>query len=312
MTQPIRRGSAEARAFKRQHDRDTASRRGDAHGAPRDRRAGQGNRADNDHEADFDTLEKPGRQPRFAPVTFSEEGGVRFLHFATEWVQGAMRLSRPWRIELEYAQQMMSWLLFLNPPARVAQLGLGAAALTKFCYREFNATEVTAVELNPAVVVAARTMFALPADDARLSVIESDAWDFVTDARQRGAFGALQVDLYDATARGPVLDSVAFYRACRNCLQEPGMLVVNLFGDHPSFARNMRHIRAAFGGRALALPEVHEGNRVVLAFNGPALDFSWSDLAERAAYLQKTFALPAKSWVKALRNVCDNAPSLAI
>ncbi len=61
--------------------------------------------------------------------------GVRYLHFGTEWVQGAMRLRKPDAIELEYAQQMMAWLLFLSPSApdfHVAQLGLGAAALTKF------------------------------------------------------------------------------------------------------------------------------------------------------------------------------------
>ena len=65
--------------------------------------------------------------PRFAPVTFSELSGVRYLHFGTEWVQGAMRLSKPDAIELEYAQQMMAWLLFLDPASRpdfhVVQLG---------------------------------------------------------------------------------------------------------------------------------------------------------------------------------------------
>ena len=116
--------------------------------------------------------------PRFAPVTFSELAGVRYLHFGTEWVQGAMRLSKPDAIELEYAQQMMAWLLFLDPAARadfhVVQLGLGAAALTKFCHRHLAPAQVTAVELNPSVIVAARSMFGLPFDDARLSVLEQN------------------------------------------------------------------------------------------------------------------------------------------
>jgi chemotaxis protein histidine kinase CheA len=159
-------------------------------------------------------IEAP-RKPRFAPVTFSEEGGVRYLHFGTEWVQGAMRLSKPQHIELEYAQQMMSWLLFLATPERIVQLGLGAAALTKFAHRYLRPAKVEAIELNPAVVVAARTMFDLPHDDARLTVRELDAWDFVQDRANHGTVGALQIDIYDATARGPVLDSVAFYRAVR-------------------------------------------------------------------------------------------------
>src|ERR1700712_809233 len=231
MTQLIKRASAEARAFggKRQdkkHDKKQAKlarreRDDDLENAPR--------------------IDAP-RKARFAPVTFSEEGGVRFLHFGTEWVQGAMRLKKPNHIELEYAQQMMAWLLFIETPKRVVQLGLGSAALTKFAHAFLKRAKVEAVELNPSVVIAARTMFELPNDDARLTVHEQDAWDFVNDRANHGGIGALQIDVYDATARGPVLDSVAFYRACRATLTTPGILSVNLFGDHPSFARNMRHL----------------------------------------------------------------------
>src|SRR3954470_21244694 len=95
---------------------------------------------------------RPARKPKFAPVTLSEQDGVRYLHFGTEWIQGAMRLRKPDWIELEYAQQMMSWMLFLEAPHYIVQLGLGTGALTKFCHRQFPAARVTAVELNPSVI----------------------------------------------------------------------------------------------------------------------------------------------------------------
>src|ERR1700712_811338 len=236
MTQLIKRASAEARAFgsKRQDKLDKQDKK----------HAKQGKRSKRERDEELDDaprIDVP-RKPRFAPVTFSEEDGVRFLHFGTEWVQGAMRLKKPNHIELEYAQQMMAWLLFIETPKRIVQLGLGSAALTKFAHAFLKRAKVEAVELNPSVVIAARTMFELPNDDARLTVHEQDAWDFVNDAANHGGIGALQIDVYDATARGPVLDSVAFYRACRATLTTPGILSVNLFGDHPSFARNMRHL----------------------------------------------------------------------
>ena len=303
MTKLIKRASAEARAFRRTHADDSSAvvRQQSRHVSKR-LRHGNGV-GDIDQTPRFESPAKP----RFAPVTFSEEAGVRFLHFGTPWVQGAMRLKHPWRIELEYAQQMMAWLLFLDPPARIVQLGLGTAALTKFCYKRFAAARIEAVELNPTVVVAARTMFGLPGDDDRLTVHEADAWDFVTDGANRSVAGALQIDLYDATARGPVLDSVAFYRACRACLSAPGVASVNLFGDHPSFVKNMRHLNIAFDGRVLALPEVHEGNRVALAFTGAPLEFSWENLKLRAKYLEKTYKLPARDWVKRLAEVHPGA-----
>ncbi|SAK49656.1 spermidine synthase-like protein [Caballeronia hypogeia] len=282
MTNLIKRASAEARAFGRK--KDSKSRR--------DR--------DEDDLANAPRIEAP-RKPRFAPVTFSEEGGVRYLHFGTEWVQGAMRLRKPDHIELEYAQQMMAWLLFIETPGRIVQLGLGAAALTKFCHRFLKRAKVEAVELNPAVVIAARAMFGLPYDDARLTVTERDAWEFANDRANHGTIGALQIDLYDATARGPVLDSVSFYRACRACLTpEAGVVTINLFGDHPSFVRNMRHLNEAFDHRVIALPEVHDGNRVALAFAGPALEVPFAALETRAKLIEAQLDLPARKWVKGL------------
>ena len=319
MTDLIKRASAEARAFSTKR---AASRRANAAHAtdaqdvhakkPAGSRKMRAALADRDDLADAPRIEMP-RKPRFAPVTFSEEGGVRYLHFGTEWVQGAMRMRKPDHIELEYAQQMMAWLLFLETPKRVVQLGLGAAALTKFAHRFLPRTRVDAVELNPAVVVAARTMFGLPPDDARLTVHERDAWDFVHDGANHGTVGALQIDLYDATARGPVLDSVAFYRAVRACLTSAGVATINLFGDHPSFVRNMKHLSTAFDGRVIALPEVHEGNRVVLAFSGPHIDVPFKALTARAKLIEDKLPLPARKWVAALRSAQGgNAETFAI
>src|SRR6476661_5467716 len=129
---------------------------------------------------------RPPRKPKYAPVTLSEEDGVRFLHFGTEWVQGAMRLRKPDWIELEYAQQMMAWMLFISEPEQIAQLGLGTGALTKFSYRQFPRANVTAVELNPSVIAICETMFKLPPPDERLQVLEMDAGAFVADRAWHG------------------------------------------------------------------------------------------------------------------------------
>jgi spermidine synthase len=239
------------------------------------------------------------RKPKFAPVTLSEQDGVRYLHFGTEWVQGAMRIRKPDWPELEYAQQMMSWMLWIEQPRAIVQLGLGTAALTKFCYRQFPEATVTAVELNPSVVAICASMFKLPPQDERLSVLEMDALDFVNDPAHREAFDVLQCDLYDATARGPVLDTPEFYSACNACLADGGIMTVNLFGDHPSFAKNIKAMRFAFD-HVICLPEVHDGNVVAICFkHRPEIDAD--ALATRAAQIVAATKLPAKSWVKGIK-----------
>jgi len=252
-------------------------------------------------------------KPEFAPVTFSEEKGVRFLHFGTWWVQGAMRIDDPDYIELEYAQQMMAGLLFLDPndkrlnqikktPFHMVQLGLGTGALTKFAHKCFPKAKVTAVDLNPAVIVAARVMFNLPAPNKNLEILQGDALKYVTYKKHQETVDLLQVDLYDATARGPVLSSAEFYQGCYDSLKSPGVMTVNLFGNHKSFKTNIKNICDAFNNRVLVFHQVHDCNVVVLAFKGPHLEVHWREVKARAEYLEKKFHLPTKAWVPGLRS----------
>jgi spermidine synthase len=236
------------------------------------------------------------------PIELSEQDGVRYLHFGSHWIQGAMRLRKPFDLELDYIRHMMAWLLFMEPPARVLQLGLGAAALTKWCWKRLPQTEVVAVEQGATVIAACRRFFVLPEDDARLEVVHGDAGEFVARQGARGRFGVVQVDLYDRDARGPVLESSEFYAAVRRAIAEPGMMVVNLFGsDHASFGRNRQRIDEAFGAQVLVLPPVEAGNLVVLAFAGPPLAVDAAMLFERAAEVERRWRLPARGWAKALR-----------
>jgi spermidine synthase len=243
-------------------------------------------------------------------VTLSEEDGVRYLHFGTEWIQGGMRIARPWQLELEYQRQMMALALFLPRPVRILQLGLGAAALTKFCYRNLPDACITAVELSAEVVEVARRSFALPADDDRLAVAEADARDYLGTLRRGQQADWLQVDLYDAAARGPVHDDIAFYRLCRRALRRPGVACFNLFGGRfdPSFLA----IAAAFDDRVLTGPTVDEGNRIVYAFSGPRFDESLARLARRAGRLEDAWNMPVTHWLNELKQANDIAERLRI
>lgn len=238
-------------------------------------------------------------QPGHPPATITEFEGVRSLHLGTSWVQGAMRIARPDAIELEYVQMMMMWMLFIRHPRRIAQLGLGSAALTKFCYQRFPEAQVTAAELNPNVIAICHACFGLPPNDARLDVREMDALDFVMDPANHGRLDVLQVDLYDEQARGPVLDTPEFYQACADCLGPDGIMTANVFGDVINYDKNLEAMEAAFDA-VVWLPEVHDANIVVLAFKqAPQIDFAL--LYERAADIKRRYNLPAKAWVNGLK-----------
>jgi spermidine synthase len=238
-------------------------------------------------------------QPGHPPATITEFQGVRSLHLGTSWVQGSMRVARPDAIELEYVQMMMMWMLFVPQPRRIVQLGLGSAALTKFCYQKFPDARVTAAELNPNVIAICHAYFGLPPNDARLDVREMDALDFVMAPANHGTVDVLQVDLYDEEARGPVLDTPEFYQACADCLVDGGIMTANVFGDIVNYDKNLEAMELAFDA-VVWLPEVHDANIVVIAFKqSPQLDFSV--LYERAAEIRRRYNLPAKNWVNGLK-----------
>ena len=232
------------------------------------------------------------------PVTFSESGGVRYLHFGSELIQGAMRIRDQDEIYLEYNQQMMAWLLFLEtqPGMRVAQLGLGTGALTKFTHRHCPAVKTTVVELNPAVIVSARSMFFTPDDDRRLETLQIDAKAFVQNTKYHNYFDSVQVDLYDAICDGPAVSSLDFYKGCYDLLTSPGVLTVNLFSRHQSFDINLNNICEAFENRVLLFPESHDCNVVAIAFKGPQLDVEWKEVSKRAKLIMEKTGLPTNTW----------------
>lgn len=231
-------------------------------------------------------------------LTVMENNGMRSLHFGTPAVQGAMVIERPDDIALEYVQQMMMWLLFREEASHIVQLGLGAAALTKFCYRRLAPAKVTAVELDPEVINICRQSFGLPPDDERLSILNMDALEFVGDFARRRSVDVLQVDLYDARAHEPALSSESFYAACANTLTHHGMMTVNIYCDWPEHGRHIRMLESAFESVAW-LPMVHDNNIVAIAFKqSPSVDFDV--LRQRASEILLATGLPAQDWVDGL------------
>jgi spermidine synthase len=205
-------------------------------------------------------------------IETSDEAGVRFLHFGSEWVQGAMRIARPYALELEYTREMMLALVFrfdetaASPwPKTVCQIGLGAASLTKFLYRHRPETKQTIIEINPAVVPVARQMFKLPQDD-NITIEIADGIEWMKTARSR--FDLISVDGYDHNARFGGLGSEDFYRDCRARLSKRGVLALNLFGRNRGYARQLDNLRRAFNDRVLGLRANDEGNAVAFAFHG--------------------------------------------
>jgi len=226
------------------------------------------------------------------PIDIREEFGVRTLHFGSEWIQGAMRIARPWNLELEYTREMMASLLLRDDarwPRKVLLIGLGAASLTKFLYRNYPLAHLTVAEIEPAVVAAARQFFKLPEDPKRLHLVIGDGAEYMLNSNKK--FDLILVDGFDENARTGALETLPFYQACRSRLSDNGVMAVNLLTRRRSFKATATRVVEAFDDRALVFPSCESGNAVALAAAGDPITISFDELKENALALKEATGL---------------------
>ena len=234
-------------------------------------------------------------------ITIREEAGVRYLHFGSEWVQGAMRIARPASLELEYTRELMFPLLLREGgswPASVLQIGLGSASITRFLHRNRPRARLTIVEVAPEVIAAARQFFRLP-EGPRIRIEVAEGHEYVAASDRE--FDLVVVDGFDERGRTGMLDTLPFYVNCRARLSERGIAAVNLVDRRPgAAAASAARIASAFDGRALALAPSGDGNTIAVAVGGESVAATVAQLARRVAPLRAATGLDLSPTVKRL------------
>jgi spermidine synthase len=219
------------------------------------------------------------------------------MHVGGEAIQSAMRIDDPFALALDYTRCMMAFLLFHPEPRRALMIGLGGGSLAKFCHRNLRKTAIRVIELDAAVVAAARQHFALPPDDARLSVEIGDG----VEALSPECCDVLMLDAFEDELHVPRLASSEFYDGAFLALAEPGALVVNFMNDDPKFDLTLQRLERAFGGAVLAMPALYDPNILVFALKGVSNRIAFDELRKRAGELETRYALPFSRYVNRLR-----------
>lgn len=237
-------------------------------------------------------------------IEISEQCGVRYLHFSVDWIQGAMRISRPNALELAYTREMMAGLLLREPPwpREALLIGLGAGSLAKYIYHKLPSTRITVVEIDPQVEAIARLHFKLPDDPLRLRVVIGDGAQYMLEDGKK--FDAILVDGFDKSGRAGVLDTEPFYQACRTRLTDDGLLAVNLLGSSRGFKASTKRIASAFDGRTLVFPACSSGNTIAFATGGEPIAVARDQLLCRAEQINKTSGLNLLPTVERVLSAC--------
>jgi spermidine synthase len=182
----------------------------------------------------------------------------------------------------------MSFLLLEPSPRHVAMIGLGGGSLAKYCYRYLPGTEITAVEINPAVI-ALRNEFAIPADDARFRVLLGDGAAWVADSASQP--DVLIVDGFDADGLPAQLSSQQFYDDCYSALSDNGIMVVNMWKGYPHYDEYLARIDNSFAGNWVIVDAEDGFNQIVLAVKNTAFPPAASTIRHHANLLCESHPL---------------------
>jgi spermidine synthase len=244
---------------------------------------------------------KLGRAGRREPgnvdaIEVTEERGMRVLHLGSLAIQSAMRVNRPWDLELAYTRAMMGFLMFNPMPQDVLMIGLGGGSLAKFIRKQRPQARVTAVEIDPRVIAAARTHFELPQDDDTLCVVEADGALYVR--QHPGSADVILLDGFDAGNQVAALATQTFYAACRHVLKPGGILVVNLWGRDSEFAEYFARLTRAFEGEVGWISVQNKTNVIVFAFAEPGAQARLDAARPQLADLSRRYGLDLRGFAR--------------
>jgi spermidine synthase len=226
---------------------------------------------------------------------------VRSLHLGNDTVQSAMRLGAPNDLELPYTRSMMAFLLFHPEPKDVLMIGVGGGSLAKFVYHRLPAVRTTALEINPQVLAIARSLFFLPPDDERLSVLLEEGARYI--ATHPASADIILSDGFDGEMLAEPLSTQLYFADCRRALTRNGVFAINLWGSDKNFPTYLQRINDSFDNLTLCLPSEKHGNIVVFGFERSPGSPRWDDLKERARALESQYGLDFPRFVDRLRDL---------
>ena len=227
-----------------------------------------------------------------------EDGDSRCLYFSRDFTQSGMRLSDTTALEFAYTRKMMSFLLFVHDPQHILMLGLGGGSLAKFCYRHLPRARITAVEID-ANVLAFRDQFLLPADDARLTILQGDAAHYLRDCIV--PHDVIVIDAFDRDGFAAAVSSRGFYLNVRDTLSANGAMVANMVGPKTERAAHLDMIADVFNGNIVVLPIKSDGNYLVFAFRDSHFEPRWRWIENQAGAMQKRYGLDFPKFAATLK-----------
>jgi len=226
----------------------------------------------------------------------------RWLCFDDEQaIQSCMLLAEPAKLILPYQQFMMMWQLLQgeNTPKTVSLLGIGGGDIIRYLQVAFPLMKIVAVDNEPQIARIASEHFLIRPDQKQLTLQIEDAKEFIKKPQQHDL---LLIDIVENNKLPGFLAEAAFWKNCKESLNENGIMIVNIIPESAEHLLNtLKMLKKVFGFLPLCL-EVPEHKNIVLLM---PLSFkaipSNTEIQKQCLKLQKDSELPFSQCLEILK-----------
>ncbi len=238
------------------------------------------------------------RRTDFQTIEVSENAELRLLRTDPLAIQSVLLRNKPEQLVLPYMQAMMAALLFQPSPQQILLFGLGGGDMVRQLHFQLPDSQITVVEIDPAIADVSRDYFELP-DSDKLTIKIDDAAHFLRQDMQH--YDMMLIDIYAGKEVPALLQKPGFYQHCHQQLEDNGMLVLNLLtNDAGKFRDILWLIRQRFDHSTLCLTVPGYTNIIIFAFKKRPTEVNQPALLRQAEQLKQKFGLELEEWARQL------------
>ena len=168
-------------------------------------------------------------------------------------LQSVINLANPHHLELKNLEYLMAVLLFIPVPERILMLGTAAGSLLHFLKHHYPRSDITAVDIDAALIEQLLRKEILPPAQAGLRYVYDDAAHFIANSDQ--SYDLILVDIFNGSQSPAWLLEKGSINNLYRLLTRRGALAYNLLiNSEHDFKLFYRDLRLAFNEQTLCLP----------------------------------------------------------
>ena len=203
-------------------------------------------------------------------IVITENKGKRCMRFETRRRsisnQACIRVRNPDQLVFEYTRSLMAGLSFNSQPKNILIIGLGGGSLPMAFNKILPESNVTSVEIDPAVVKLAKKYFNYQ-ESKTIKTAVQDGRVFIKRAiKRKQQFDWIILDAFNGDYIPEHLLTVEFLAEVKMLLSEGGLLSANTFTGSRLYDYESVTYQSVFD-KLLILSSATKGNRIIFACN---------------------------------------------